>query len=76
VTSAVAPIDAVIALVANTYANQLLDRDLRAREFEMLTDLVARVPVRRLTRPAAFTHLDALCACVRADLEHRGAARG
>ena len=41
--------DALIRLVANTYANYLLDNDMRAAELEVLGRLVNQVPV-RLTR--------------------------
>lgn len=44
--------DALMTLVANTYVNYLLDRDMRHREFDLLSRLVARVPVRKL-RPSA-----------------------
>jgi hypothetical protein len=57
--SSLASADAVIALVGNTYANQLLDRDLRAREFDVLSQLVEQVPVRRLTRPSSLSTLSA-----------------
>jgi hypothetical protein len=65
----VSPADALIALVANTYANALLDRHLREREFQALGDLVQTVPVRRLTRPADLAHLSSFCDRVFADLE-------
>jgi hypothetical protein len=71
----VAPAEAVMALVANSYANQLLDRSLRAREFDAVSDLAVQVPVRRLMRPAALTHLDVLRRYVHEDLERCGDAR-
>ncbi len=36
----------LVSLVANTYANRILDRELRAREFVVLGRLVSTVPVR------------------------------
>lgn len=67
--------DALVALVANTYANELLDRSLRQGEFEVLGDLVQQIPVRRLTRPADLSHLSAFAESVLADLEKCGHPR-
>jgi hypothetical protein len=39
---------AFMALVANTYLNSLLDRDMRTREFDVLSRVVAGVPIRRV----------------------------
>jgi hypothetical protein len=44
--------DAVAALVANTYVNYLLDRDMRSAEFDVLSRILARIPIRRI-RPTA-----------------------
>jgi hypothetical protein len=60
---------ALLSLVADTYANKILDRDLRAREFEVLSRLVETVPIRR-----AFAHTDSsrigdLCRVIREDFE-------
>src|SRR5215472_416184 len=52
ITGQVAGSEVLAELVANTYVNYLLDRDMRSREFEVLTQLVARIPIRRV-RPAA-----------------------
>jgi hypothetical protein len=40
--------DALLKLVANTYANHLLNAPQRRQEFEVLTSLASSVPVRRL----------------------------
>ena len=40
--------DALAALVANTYVNYLLDRDMRSHEFDLLGRVVAGIPVRRV----------------------------
>jgi hypothetical protein len=58
---------ALLSLVANTYANNLLDRDLRAQEFAVLDRLVASVPVRLLTPHQDPSRLDQLCALVLQD---------
>jgi hypothetical protein len=48
----VAGSNALRELVTNTYVNYLLDRDMRSLEFDVLTRLVVRIPVRRV-RPRA-----------------------
>ncbi|HXP79463.1 MAG TPA: hypothetical protein VN976_06135 [Verrucomicrobiae bacterium] len=59
--------EAIMALVANTYVNYLLDRDMRKREFDVLSRLLPGVPVRRV-RPAADTSkIFALCERIAAD---------
>jgi len=50
----------LLSLLANTYANSLLDAAMRAEEFRVLDRLVASVPVRLLTPhrdPAKITQL-------------------
>jgi len=54
---AISPRDAVVRLVANTYANYLLDMPRRAAELQCLGALVAAVPVRQLRRPSGFDYL-------------------
>jgi len=60
---------ALLALVANTYANQLLDAATRGEEFAILDHLVSSVPVRLLTPHTDPTRLDQLCALVDADFQ-------
>src|ERR1051325_9153278 len=43
--------NAFMALVANSYATQILDRQMRAKEFDVLSRLVPRVPVYSLEAP-------------------------
>lgn len=62
-----APADALLALVANTYVNYVLDRNMRRREFELLTRLVANVSVRRLRRGANPAGLQRLCQSIAED---------
>ncbi len=45
---------ALLSLVADSYANKILDREMRAREFDTLSRLAGTVPVRRV-----FPHCDA-----------------
>ncbi len=53
--------EALVGLVANTYANNLLDAAMRAHEFALLGRLVAGVPVRRVTPHADPARLPDLC---------------
>jgi hypothetical protein len=39
----------LITLVTNSYTNYLLDKQLRAQEFELLSRVVAQIPIRQLT---------------------------
>ena len=60
---------ALIALVANTYMNYLLDRTMRHEEFDLLTALVARVPVRRVTPDSDPAQIDRLCDTILQDAQ-------
>jgi hypothetical protein len=42
------PREGLLALVANSYATNLLDKEMRAREFEFLGRMIEKVPIRRL----------------------------
>jgi len=55
---------AVMALIANTYMNRLLDAEMRKSEFEFLTALLPHVPVRRVSAPVDFAALRVLCGIV------------
>lgn len=44
--------EALIELSSQTYANKMLDQQMRAREFQVLGELVRSVPVCRLIAPA------------------------
>jgi hypothetical protein len=57
-----------MTLVSDTYTTYLIDRELRAREFELLGRLVATVPVRGLVAHADMTLLPAACGAVLSDL--------
>src|SRR5215213_26374 len=45
--------EGMMSLVANTYATKLMDKQMRAREFELLTRVLKSVPLRRVT-PHAY----------------------
>jgi len=69
VVEAMAGGDALLWLVANTYMNYLLDRHMRSLEFDLLSRLVARIPVRRVRPPADATALFELCDAIAADAQ-------
>ena len=57
----VGPREAILELVQNTYMNWLLDRHQRAAEFDALSKLVTRVPVRRIVPHADPGRIGDLC---------------
>ena len=59
--------EALMTLVANTYVNYLLDRDMRHREFDLLSRLVAGVPVRRLRPLDDSSGVLAMCDAIAGD---------
>jgi hypothetical protein len=68
----IGPQDALVSLVAETYANKILDRELRAREFAVLGQLVSSVPVRRVFLSRDATRLENLCRVIREDYASLG----
>jgi hypothetical protein len=62
--------EAIMTLVSNTYVNYLLDRDMRAREFDVLSRLLAGVPVRRVRPTADTSKVFSLCESIAADTTH------
>jgi hypothetical protein len=61
--------DALLELVQNTYMNGLLDRNQRAAEFDVLSRLVANVPVRRIVPHADPAGVGVLCELILRDVE-------
>jgi len=59
----------LLSLLANTYANNLLDAVMRAEEFSVLDRLVTSVPVRSLTPHADFGHIEELCSLIFSDFQ-------
>ena len=51
----------MLALVGNSYANYMLDREMRSREFEVLSRLLTHVPLRGITPHADIKRLPELC---------------
>ena len=53
--------DGLMSLVANTYATKLMDKQMRAREFELLNRVLNNVPLRRVTPHADPARITELC---------------
>lgn len=61
------PQEALVSLVANTYATNILDREMRAREFEVLGQVVSSVPIRRIHPHCDARRLNELCQLIMRD---------
>jgi hypothetical protein len=61
------PREALMELVANTYMNQLLTREQRAAEFELLSRFVSRVEVKRLVPHRDAAKIEMLCEIIEND---------
>lgn len=66
---AMRPQSSLLALVADTYANKILDRDMRAREFAVLGKMATTIPIRRVHANEDAGRLESLCKVIRADLD-------
>jgi hypothetical protein len=66
---AMRPQSALLSLVADTYANKILDRDMRAKEFEVLGQLVSSVVVRRIYPNHDAARIGDLCRVIREDYD-------
>jgi hypothetical protein len=64
---AVRPQAALMSLVADTFANKILDREMRAREFDVLGRLVTTVPVRQVFPHSDPSRILDLCRLIRED---------
>ena len=67
VVEAVRPQTALLALVADTFANKVLDREMRAKEFDVLGRLVTSVPVRQVFPHDDPARIHDLCRVIRED---------
>lgn len=61
--------EALMSLVANTYATKLMDKQMRAREFELLTRVLNNVPLRRVTPHSDPARIPELCDRILNDFE-------
>jgi hypothetical protein len=68
-TEGVPAAEGLITLVANTFGNYLLDRSMRAREFELLGQLLARVPLRRIYSHGDLSDLNRICDLIGNEVE-------
>jgi len=66
------PRNALLALVAETYANKILDREMRAREFAVLGQLVTTIPIRQVYPNVNASELEELCKVIREDFSSLG----
>lgn len=60
----VGPLDraeGLMSLVANTYSTKLTDKEMRAREFDLLTRVLNNVPLRRVTPHTDASRISELC---------------
>jgi hypothetical protein len=61
------PQAALMSLVTDTFANKILDREMRAREFDVLGRLVTSVPVRQVFPHSNPSRILDLCRLIRED---------
>jgi hypothetical protein len=59
----------MMSLVANSYATYLKDKNMRAQEFDLLSRISARVPLRHVTPHADAAHLSRLCEIIIDDFQ-------
>lgn len=59
--------EAMLALIANKYVTRISEREQNRRDFVLLSELAASVPIRRITRRDALPDLHATCEAILAD---------
>ena len=59
--------EAFMVLVANSYVNYLLDKNMRRKEFGVLSRVVSEIPIRRVLPPAEPSAIFNLCEAMAAD---------
>jgi len=64
--------EALMSLVANTYATKLMDKQMRAREFEVLTRVLRSVPLRRVTPHTDPARIPELSDAILSDFDRHG----
>jgi hypothetical protein len=64
-----APSEGLMSLIANTYATYLMDRRMRAREFELLNRVLKTVPIRKITPHTDSTQIGQLCRTIVEDFK-------
>lgn len=71
---AVNPAEALMTLVADSFATNFQDKARRAAEFELLSRLVTSIPLRRISAPDDLAHIDDLCQAIALDVRDRCAS--
>jgi hypothetical protein len=71
---ALAPREALVALVGHACVAYLLDRAMRSREFELFSRIAGETSVVRVTPPADLGRIESLCGAIAADARSRRAA--
>ena len=66
--SPIAKVDALVTVMSNTYADYVLDRSGRVRDFEVLGRLAGHVPVRQVHRPWSLDAIPQTCTAILDDL--------
>jgi hypothetical protein len=61
--------DGLLSLIGNTYGTKLMDKQMRAREFDILGRVMAHVPLRRVTPHTDPGRLGELCDRLLSDFE-------
>jgi hypothetical protein len=56
--------EGLLSLIANTYTNYLMDKQMQARQFDLLTRVLANVPLRKITPHADARRIAELCDCI------------
>jgi len=67
-----APQESLVDLVANAYTNYLLEKEMRAREFDLLGRIVEKIPLRKVTPHNDPARLHDLCRAIISDFERLG----
>ena len=64
--------DALMSLIANSYSTKLMDKQMRARQFDWLTRVLNSVPLRRVTPHTDPARIPELCESILNDFQsHR-----
>ena len=61
--------ETMMSLIGNTYATYLLDKAMRAREFNLLTELYKNMPVKKVTPHTDPANIASLCRVIVEDFE-------
>lgn len=58
------PAEGLMSLIANTYATYLMDKEMRAHEFELLQRVLGSVSLKRVTPHSDPARIDGLCQAI------------